>query len=122
MASYFTSDAEFTDIMGQVAQGKEKIEAMHQFVFSKFMRDAVLEQETLYMREIAPNTVLCTLKWRTTGHTNPANQPLPPRSGLMQVIVSELDQQWAITLVHNLDFTHLYNNIEDYTMQPFGPR
>lgn len=119
MAELFTDDAEFTDIMGQIAETKKDIRVMHEMVFQYVMRKAVLSNEIMYMRTIAKNTVLVTCKWKTSGHTNPEQQSLPDRNGIMQVVVTLKNNNWMIALVQNLDFTLLYNNINDYTMKPF---
>lgn len=119
MVTLFTQNAEFTDIMGQVAIGKEKIDEMHKKVFGRFMKHAKLEQQILYMREITSETALVTCKWKTSGHSNEKNDPLPDRQGLMQVIIRKVTDNWLISLVHNLDFTVLYNNIDSYQIQFF---
>lgn len=38
----FADESEFTDIMGQIAVGKQEIEAMHTFIFQRMMKNAVL--------------------------------------------------------------------------------
>ena len=122
MASLFREDAEFTDIMGQIALGRAKIDAMHQFVFQRFMKEAVLSQEILYIRPVAPQHVMATCKWQTEGHTDPNGKSLPARTGLMQVILSEEAGEWQISLVHNFDFTAMYNQAENYKMTIFEPQ
>lgn len=117
MAALFSEKAEFTDIMGQIALGRERIEQMHAFVFARFMKEAKMSHEILYMRNINENQVLITCTWKTTGHTNPKNKILPDRKGVMQVVVEKFETDWQIILVHNLDFTTMYNSIDDYRMR-----
>lgn len=71
MTTLFSKNAEFTDIMGQIALGRERIEQMHAFVFTRFMKEAIMAHEILYMRNINDNQVLITCTWKTTGHVNP---------------------------------------------------
>lgn len=119
MVSLFTEDAEFTDIMGQIALGREKIEKMHEIVFEKVMKKAVLSNHILYIREVASDTVMVTCQWKTVGHTNPQGENMPDRKGMMQIILSSVNGDWLISLVQNFDFTALYNNVDSYNMKFF---
>lgn len=119
MALLFTEEAEFTDIMGQVAQGRERVAAMHLIVFEHVMKKAQLSQETLYLRKINENQVMATCKWITKGHTDPEGNALPDRSGLMVMILSPEIDDWKISLVQNFDFSKMYNQIEEFEMKVF---
>lgn len=117
MASLFTENAEFTDIMGQIAQGKKAIETMHNRVFQLVMKHAVMSHEILYIREVASLHIMITCKWETKGHTNRQNERLPHRQGIMLVAVSSIGKNPLISLVQNFDFTAMYNNVDRYKMK-----
>lgn len=117
MASLFTKDAEFTDIMGQVALGSKKIEDMHDMVFQKVMKHAIMSLYILYIREIASDKIMTTCKWTTTGHTDQNGVKLPDRTGIMTIVISSSVGNWMISLVQNFDFTTMYNSVDSYNMR-----
>lgn len=119
MVSLFSEDAEFTDIMGQIARGKNQIEQMHHFVFQNFMQYATLTLNPLYVREIGENRRMATCQWKTVGHTDPKGNQLPSRTGIMVVVVTTEADEWLISLIQNFDFTSMYNNSEQYKMVLF---
>lgn len=116
----FTENAEFTDIMGQVAVGKKQIEEMQRIIFENFMKNAVLNHNILYIRNISEESIMATCKWKTLGHSNDTNDKLPERKGIIQIIFHLIEDKWLISLVQNFDFTALYNNIDNYTMKYFN--
>lgn len=98
----FAEAAEFTDVVGQIALGKAAIEKQHVFPFQVVMREAVLQLEDLYMREIKPDLVMVSGKWKVTGSLTPDGKALPPRTGVIQFMI-EKTKGWQILLVHNAD-------------------
>lgn len=109
MADLFTEDAEFTDIMGQIARGIEQINKMHEFIFQKMMKAAVLEVDDLYIRNIGEHLLLVTGKWTTEGHTDFSGNTLPKRGGVIQIICRTTDNNnRKISLVYNTDLTQSY--------------
>jgi uncharacterized protein (TIGR02246 family) len=119
MTALFTQDAEFIDIMGQVALGQDKIKKMHEFVFQKVMKHAIMSHDILYVRDIDFENTLVTIKWTTTGHTDKENKQMPDRKGIMQIILSGTSTDLLIALVQNFDFTTLYNNVDNYNLKFF---
>ncbi|WNJ20088.1 SgcJ/EcaC family oxidoreductase [Pontibacter sp. G13] len=99
----FTEDAEFTDVVGQIAIGQEAIIEQHEFPFKVVLKDAQLELDDLYFRAIGPAWVMCSAKWRVTGSQTPKGDMLPPRHGSIQFILTK-ESEWKIALVHNSDF------------------
>ncbi|SDL30499.1 conserved hypothetical protein [Catalinimonas alkaloidigena] len=99
----FTEEAEFVDIVGQIARGRDAIVAQHRFPFAVVNKLAVLRLHELYMRPLAPHLVLISAHWVLNGSTTPDGKPLPPRAGVLQVICRCEQGDWQITLVHNTD-------------------
>lgn len=116
MMALFAEESEFTDVMGQIARGKASITRMHDFIFQKMMKNAVLTLDDLYLREIAGGMIMITGKWTTEGHTDPAGKTLPKRNGIIQFICINQDGEWKIKLIYNTDLSRLYTNIDDYKM------
>lgn len=120
MVALFTDDAEFTDIMGNVARGKDKIKQMHEFVFGKMMKGATLHIDSVYTRAISEGLVLATSKWSTDGHTDSSGKEMPQRRGLIQFVCQNKgDGAWKISLVYNTDFTQLYVQSAEHELKFF---
>lgn len=118
----FTDDAEFTDIVGQVARTKSEIIEQHQFPFSVTNKNAVLSLDELHIRTIAPEMVLTSCKWEVMNSSTPDGKQLPPRKGVMQMISKNLNDTWKISLVHNTDLAGAYNKHVDTTLRLFSKR
>lgn len=106
--------------MGQIALGRDKIEAMHSIIFQRVIKHAVLSLDILYVRTVAPDRAMVTCKWKTEGHIDTNHNQLPDRKGIMQVILSLAAEKWLISLIQNFDFTTMYNDVERYQMRLFG--
>lgn len=120
LVALFTDDAEFTDIMGNVARGKDKIKQMHEFAFGKMMKGATLRIDSVYTRAIGSGLVLATSKWSTDGHTTPSGVEMPQRRGLLQFVCKDTgNSTWKISLVYNTDFTQLYVQSAEHQLQFF---
>lgn len=121
MVALFTEEAEFTDIMGNIARGKEKIKKMHQLVFSKMMKGATLYIDSVYTRAISEGLVWATAKWSTKGHTDQQGKELPQRRGLLQFICQSIGNgNWKISLVYNTDFTQVYVQSAEHELKYFN--
>lgn len=99
----FDNNAEFTDVIGQTAIGKEAIVKQHIFPFKNVMKLAILEIDELYMRNLIENTIIISAKWKVTGSITPDEKPLPVRNGVIQIIVRKESESYKIILVHNSD-------------------
>lgn len=109
--SLFTEDAEYIDIVGQIAVGKNDVIEQHRFPFEVVNKIAVFTMDDLYIRTIADNLVMVTGNWVCENSTTPKGDILPFRKGVIQVICRNESNQWKIRLVHNTDLTQAYNKI-----------
>lgn len=120
MIALFTDDAEFTDIMGNVARGKDRIKQMHEFAFSKMMKGATLRIDSVYTRAIGEGLALATSKWSTDGHTDTGGKEMPQRRGVLQFVCQSMGNgAWKISLVYNTDFTQLYVQRAEHELKVF---
>ena len=109
--SVFTEDAEYIDIVGQIAVGKTDVMEQHRFPFEVVNKIAVFTMDDLYIRTIADNLVMVTGSWVCENSTTPKGDILPTRKGVIQVICRNENNEWKIRLVHNTDLTQAYNGI-----------
>jgi uncharacterized protein (TIGR02246 family) len=107
----FTDDAEYIDIVGQIAIGKNDVIEQHRFPFEVVNKIAVFSLDNLYLRAIAQNLILVTGNWVCENSTTPKGDLLPVRSGVIQVICRNENNEWKISLVHNTDLSQVYSGI-----------
>ncbi len=101
--SLFAENAEFTDVVGQTAIGKEAIIEQHVFPFQRVMKQATLELKEGYARRLTDDLVIVSAKWKVTGSLTPDGKPLPDRNGVLQIIFRKEMAEYPILLVHNAD-------------------
>lgn len=110
----FTTDAEFTDVVGQTAIGKEAIVKQHVFPFENVMKLAQFEMKNAYIRELTPELIIVSALWKVTGSITPDGKPLPDRNGVLQLIIEKNDSSLLIKLVHNSDNALPYEKQEQF--------
>lgn len=122
LVDLFTDNAEFTDIAGQVAVGKQEIKKQHEYPFSTTMKKAVLKLHGIYARALTNDMVIVTTKWNTEHNLMPDGQPAPDREGIMQIIAKGTkDTGYKIQLVHNTDLTGTYKDVRMSKEHKFEP-
>lgn len=104
-SEYFIEDAEFTDVVGPLMPRSSEIERLHIPPLSTVLKKAHLQVQELRIKAIRHDVVSVDVRWETTGHTKPDGTPLPPRHGLLHLIVIESEKKWKITIAHNADYT-----------------
>nr|WKN37751.1 SgcJ/EcaC family oxidoreductase [Tunicatimonas sp. TK19036] len=117
--SLFTDDAEFTDIVGQIARSKSEIIEQHRFPFEVTNKIAVLRMDDLYLRAIAPALAMVTGYWTNENSTSPQGKVLLKRSGVIQIICKQDHDQWKISLVHNTDHSQVFKEMVNTELRFF---
>lgn len=110
----FTEQAEFTDVVGQTAIGREAIIQQHVFPFQVVMKKAQFEMNDLYLRQLVDNIVMVSAMWKVVGSLTPTGAQLPDRSGVIQIILNKQSSDWKILLVHNSDNALPYERQERF--------
>ncbi|MGE4345842.1 MAG: SgcJ/EcaC family oxidoreductase [Flavobacteriaceae bacterium] len=118
----FTDDAEFTDIVNQIARGKNEIIDQHRFPFSTVNKQAVFIISDLYMRAIADNLIMVTGSWVLEKATTPKGDPVPDRNGILQIICRKENDVWKISLVHNTDISKVYQGMVDTSLRFYSSK
>jgi len=115
-SEYFTEDAEFTDVVGQLMPNRTEIERLHIQPFSTVLKNAHLQTQEIRVKEIRADVASVDIRWTTTGHEKPDGTPLPQRHGLLHLIAvgsadrtaSSQKNHWQIAVGHNVDYTSTY--------------
>jgi uncharacterized protein (TIGR02246 family) len=104
-AELFHHDADFTNVFGAHARGREAIAAMHAPIFASVFKDSVLEAGEPAARAVRDDVVAVDLPWTMRGHRGPDGAALPERRGLLTFVLTREDGGWGILISHNTDLT-----------------
>ncbi|MFC4454840.1 SgcJ/EcaC family oxidoreductase [Deinococcus sonorensis] len=108
-AASFSEDAEFTDVVGNTARGRPAIAELHVMPFTRLFREAVIDVGDTPIRFVTPEVASVGVHWTMHGHTSAQGEVLPPRQGILHVVVAQQDGQWWPVVAHNTDHTAVYS-------------
>lgn len=111
-AETFSEDAEFTDIMGNTAKGRDAIAEQHVKPFGMLFQKAVLSLTNLSVKQLTDEVVSASAHWAMLGHVSPQGEPLPERRGILHVVLVWRDKAWYPEVVHNTDHTGTYQGTQ----------
>lgn len=111
----FTENAEYTDVVGQVATNRQAIIEQHRFPFAVVNKLAVFSILEAYIRPLNDDLIIVSGKWLTENSTTPTGQVLPPREGIIQIVCQRNEADlWLVRLVHNADSKPVYERQERF--------
>jgi uncharacterized protein (TIGR02246 family) len=106
-ASVFAEDADFTNVFGREAQGRTAIEQFHAPMFSTMFKNSRFTPTDTKVRFIRPDVAAVDIHWVMSGATDPNGHPWPDRKGLINVVMTRENGEWAILVMHNMDLPAL---------------
>jgi uncharacterized protein (TIGR02246 family) len=102
-AQAFAPDADFTNVFGMHASGRDAIEQFHAPIFQTMFKDSRLEAMETRIRLIRPDIAAVDVRWSMTGARDPMGKAWPERRGLINMLVTRGDSGWSIAVMHNMD-------------------
>jgi uncharacterized protein (TIGR02246 family) len=102
-ASAFAADADFTNVRGMSASGRENIEQFHAQAFQKMFMQSHQTDEVKQIRFLKPDVAVVDVRWEMTGSLTPEGSMSPPRSGLLDLVFTATGGNWLITVMHNIE-------------------
>ena len=102
-AANFAEDADFTNVFGMKAKGREAIERFHRPMFETMFRDSRVMLGEIQARLIRPDVAAVDVRWAMTGARDPSGAEWPRRVGLMNLLVTFEAGGWSIAVMHNMD-------------------
>ncbi|MBH25830.1 MAG: hypothetical protein CMH57_15595 [Myxococcales bacterium] len=112
-AALFRDDAVFIDVVGNTMLGPKQIGEGHARPWSTILADAVLTADAVTLRAVTPDVCTAEMRWVTTGHRAPTGDELPPRRGVMLVVMGPGSEGLAIVQVCNADHSATYRRGDD---------
>jgi uncharacterized protein (TIGR02246 family) len=104
-AAVFAEDADFTNVRGQGASGRAKIEEFHARPFATVFKDSHQKYTDIKIRYLRPGIAAVDAPWEMTGATDAQGNPRPPRQGLLNFVMMKNAGQWQVVVMHNMDLT-----------------
>jgi uncharacterized protein (TIGR02246 family) len=104
-ASAFAPDADFTNVRGVSASGRENIEQFHAQAFQKMFMQSHQTAEVQKIRFLKPDVAVVDVRWEMTGALTPDGIARPVRTGLLDLVFTSSGGSWLITVMHNIDLT-----------------
>jgi uncharacterized protein (TIGR02246 family) len=104
-ASAFAPDADFTNVRGVGASGRENIEQYHAQAFQKMFMQSHQIAEVKKIRFLKPDVAVVDVRWEMTGALTPEGVSRPVRNGLLDLVCTSSGGTWLITVMHNVDLT-----------------
>jgi len=104
-ASAFAADADFTNVRGVGAAGRENIEQFHAQAFQKMFMQSHQTAEVKRIRFLKPDVAVVDVRWEMTGALSADGASIPVRTGLLDLVFTSSRGVWLITVMHNQDLT-----------------
>lgn len=104
-AENFAEDADFTNVVGRSARGRKAIEEFHAPLFATRFKNTHQTASEIRIRMLTPDISSVDVSWEMTGAVEVDGTPLPPRKGLLNLVVTRHEGRWLIEVMHNQEFT-----------------
>ena len=102
-AAAFSPAAEFTNVFGMKANGREEIEKFHTPLFATMFRYSRLLATEVSSRELRPDVATIDLHWSMSGARDPDDKEWPDRIGLISLVIVKQQGRWSIETMHNME-------------------
>ena len=102
-ADLFAADAQFVNVVGLWWKGRDEIYGAHAFVHSNMFKASRLTALETAIRTPTDSLAIARTRWRLEGHTTPDGTALPPRTGLLVMVLQRTGAAWSIIDAQNTD-------------------
>ena len=102
-SSIFSPDADFTNVFGMKARGRDEVERFHAPLFATMFRDSRLSITDVSSRQIRSDIATVDLHWSMSGARDPQGNAWPDRNGLISLVIATREDEWLIECMHNME-------------------
>jgi|SRR5450432_442733 uncharacterized protein (TIGR02246 family) len=99
----FSEDADFTNVVGMSAHGRDSIEKFHKKPFATWFKNSSLKITEKKIRYITGDITEVDVWWEMTGAQAPDGKNIPLRKGLINLVMMRSGDKWLILIMHNMD-------------------
>ena len=93
-AACFAADADFTNVFGMAAKGRDAVEQFHAPIFETMFRESRLSATDTRTRFLRNEIAAVDVRWEMTGARDPMGKEWPKRKGLMSLIAMQDGSRW----------------------------
>jgi uncharacterized protein (TIGR02246 family) len=104
VAQTFSEDADFTNMNGRHSQGRKDIETWFAGLFRGNLKDSQRTDTVKSIRFFSPELAAVDADTVITGTHGPDGSDVPPRKGLMIVLVTKQNGRWFIGTFHEAEY------------------
>jgi uncharacterized protein (TIGR02246 family) len=97
----FLQDAQFVNVVGMWWRDRSEIEAGHLRAHATMFRDSVLHLSLSGAKLLKSDVALTHCEWDMTGQRSPDGSSLPPRKGIMSMVLMRGPDGWLIAALQN---------------------
>jgi uncharacterized protein (TIGR02246 family) len=104
-AGVFTENADFANVRGMGATGRDAIEKFHAPIFASIFKNSHQTTSVSKIRFLKPDIAAVDVRWEMTGATSSDGSARPLRKGLLNFIMTKSGGDWQIAVMHNTELT-----------------
>ena len=102
-STLFAEDADFTNVKGVSRHGRTAFEEFHEPFFKTIWANSTLNITKKKVRLIKQDVAAVEAWWDLNGLRKPDGSHAPPRTGLLIFIMTKSNNDWIITVMHNME-------------------
>lgn len=106
-ADQFAKDADFTNVVGISARGRNDIKSLHAPMFAARFKNSKLTVSDVKIRILRPDVAAADVLWSMTGASDAAGNPRPERKGLINAILMPENGKWRLKVMHNMELPNV---------------
>lgn len=103
IASLFTSDADFVNVVGLWWRSREEIERAHAYGFKRIFGGARLDLERVEVKHLADRVATVHGRWVLRGQAPHASGPADERRGVLMLVAQREPEGWLAAAAQNTD-------------------
>ena len=104
LASLFTEDAEFVNVVGLWWHNREDIRQAHAYGFEKIFGDSGLAIREIKVKELSGDIAVVHARMRLKGQTKKGKVEVPSiRQNIFSFVVQKYGEEWKCVSAHNTD-------------------
>ena len=99
----FSEEADFTNVLGMSAYGRDSIVKFHEKSFTTIFKNSSLKMTGKKIRYITNDIIAVDVWWEMNGVRSPDGKNIPLRKGLANTLMTRHGDQWLILIMHNMN-------------------
>jgi uncharacterized protein (TIGR02246 family) len=101
MASLFTEDAEWVNIVGMWWRGLSEVKRGHQWVHEALFKNTPIHIDSCSVRLVTPGTAISIVTWSKGSFITPEGKQMPEGKDRMSLFLVKRGGRWLIASGHN---------------------